>query len=218
MQKKPFYFLTSVEDKAEILKGLDVDVLYVMKVSYDLISYSPSGFIDQFLKNIKVCVAGEDFSLEITYHGIKIGSTRIREDLDKGDLSEANFLLGREYTITGKVIKGHGIGKRLGFATANIDFTNYLLPKLGVYFTKVIVDDKEYYGMTNVGKRPTFADTKITLETYIFDFNKDIYGETIGIKFIQFLRDEYYFSNKEDLIEQIKMDRIQVLEMIEKRI
>ncbi len=240
MQKKPFYFLTSVEDKAEILKNLDVDILYVMKVSYDLINYSPTGFIEQFLKNIKVCVAGEDFSFgylgkgkvdtllaspyfetvvikEITYHGIKIGSTRIRDDLDKGDLSEANFLLGREYTITGKVIKGHGIGKRLGFATANIDFTNYLLPKLGVYFTKVIIGDKEYFGMTNVGKRPTFADTKITLETYIFDFDQDIYGLIIGIKFIEFLRDEYYYSNKEDLIEQIKKDRIQVLEMIEKR-
>lgn len=241
MQKKPFYFLTSIADKAEILKKFDVDILYVMKVSYDLISHSPQSFIDQFLKNIKVCIAGEDFSFgylskghvdtlqacpyfetvvikEITYHGVKVGSTRIREDLDKGDLKEANFLLGREYTITGKVIRGNGIGKKLGFPTANIDFTQYLLPKLGVYFTKVIINDKEYYGMTNVGKKPTFPDNKITLETYIFDFDEDLYGKIIGIKFIQFLRDEYYFSNKDDLIDQIKQDRIQVLQIIEKRI
>ncbi|MDT8337511.1 MAG: riboflavin kinase, partial [Candidatus Izemoplasmatales bacterium] len=86
-----------------------------------------------------------------------------------------------------------------------------------VYFTKVIIKDKEYYGMTNVGKRPTFYDNKITLETYIFDLDKDLYGQTIGIKFIEFLRDEYYFSNKDDLIEQIEQDRIQVLQIIEKR-
>ncbi|HPE00259.1 MAG TPA: bifunctional riboflavin kinase/FAD synthetase [Bacillota bacterium] len=240
MQKKPFYFLTSVEDKAQILKKFDVDILYVMKVSYDLIKYTPEGFIEQFLKNVKVCIAGEDFTFgylskgnvdtlqkspyfetivikEITYHGIKVGSTRIREDLDKGDLAEANFLLGREYTITGKVIHGNKIGKLLGFPTANIDFTNYLLPKLGVYFTKVIIDDKEYYGMTNVGKKPTFPDNRITLESYIFDFDGDLYDKTIGIKFQKFLREELYFTNKEDLIDQIEDDRVKVLELIKER-
>lgn len=240
MQNKPFYFLTSVEDKAKILEDLDVDILYVMKVSYDLIKYSPEGFIEQFLSKLKVCVAGEDFTFgylgkgkvdllqkspyfetvvikEITYHGEKIGSTRIRENLLNGEIAEANFLLGREYSITGKVIHGNGIGKRLGFPTANIDFTNYLLPKLGVYFTKVVIDGQEYYGMTNVGKRPTFNDTKITLETFIFDFSKDIYDQAIGIKFLKFMRDEYYFENKADLIERIKQDRLDVLELIEKR-
>jgi len=240
MQKKPFYFLTSVEDKAQILKKFDVDILYVMKVSYDLIKYTPEGFIEQFLKNVKVCIAGEDFTFgylskgkvdtlqkspyfetivikEITYHGIKVGSTRIREDLDKGDLAEANFLLGREYTITGKVIHGNKIGKLLGFPTANIDFTNYLLPKLGVYFTKVIIDDKEYYAMTNVGKKPTFPDNRITLESYIFDFDNDLYDKIIGIKFLKFLREELYFTNKEDLIDQIEDDRVKVLELIKER-
>lgn len=240
MQKKPFYFLTSVEDKAQILKKFDVDILYVMKVSYDLIKYTPEGFIEQFLKNVKVCIAGEDFTFgylskgkvdtlqkspyfetivikEITYHGIKVGSTRIREDLDKGDLAEANFLLGREYTITGKVIHGNKIGKLLGFPTANIDFTNYLLPKLGVYFTKVIIDDKEYYAMTNVGKKPTFPDNRITLESYIFDFDDDLYDKIIGIKFLKFLREELYFTNKEDLIDQIEDDRVKVLDLIKER-
>ncbi|MFA7075702.1 MAG: bifunctional riboflavin kinase/FAD synthetase [Candidatus Izemoplasmatales bacterium] len=241
MQEKPFYFLTSVQDKAKILEKFEVDILYVMKVSHDLISYSPQGFIEQYLKKIKVCVAGEDFSFgylgkgkidtlqaskyfetvvikEITYHGVKIGSTRIREDLNKGDLVEANFLLGREYTITGRVMHGNGIGKRLGFPTINIDFTNYLLPKLGVYFTKVIVDGKLYYGMTNVGKRPTFSDKRITLETHIFDFDQEVYDQNIGIVFLLFLRDEYYFSNKDDLIEQINKDRNQILEIIGKEV
>jgi riboflavin kinase/FMN adenylyltransferase len=237
MQDKPFYFLTSVEDKAEILKRFDVDILYVMKVSYDLISYTPEGFIEQFLKNIKICVAGEDFTFgyrsrgkvdalkqcpyfetvvikEITYHGLKVGSTWIRESLNNGEIAHANFLLGREYSISGKVIHGNGIGKLLGYPTANIDFTNYLLPKLGVYFTKVIYNNKEYYSMTNVGKKPTFTDKKITLESYIFDFHEQIYGEVIHIKFIKFLRDELYFKNKDDLIKQIDKDRELVLNMI----
>ncbi len=241
MQKKPFYFLTSVEDKAEILKRFDVDILYVMKVSYDLIHLSPEQFIEQFMKNLKVCVAGEDFTFgylskgkvdmlqatpyfetvvirEITYHGMKVGSTRIRSDLEVGDLKTANFLLGREYTISGRVIKGNGIGKLLGFPTANIDFTRYLLPRLGVYFAKVIVDGNEYYGMTNVGKKPTFPENKITLETYIFDFDKEIYGKIIGIKFIQFLREEIYFDNKQDLIDRIIQDREDVLKLIEARL
>lgn len=237
MQNKPFYFLTSVDDKAEILKQFDVDILYVMKVSYDLISYSPQGFIDQFLQKIKICIAGEDFTFgyksegkvdtlmkqpffetvvikEITYHGIKVGSTRIRDTLDSGELHEANFLLGREYSITGKVIEGKGIGKKLGFPTANIDFTNYLLPKLGVYFTKVIIDNAVYYGMTNVGKKPTFNDDKISVETYIFDFQGELYTRIIEIKFLEFIRDEYYYENKELLIEQIKRDQHTIQNLI----
>jgi riboflavin kinase/FMN adenylyltransferase len=240
MQNKPFYFLTSVEDKAEILKKFDVDILYVMRVSYDLISYSPEGFIEQFLKNIKVCVAGEDFSFgyrskgnvqtlqackyfetvvikEITYHGVKVGSSRIREDLNEGDLKEANFLLGREYTITGQVIKGKGIGKILGFPTANIDFTDYLLPKIGVYFTLVEFENKEYYGLTNVGKKPTFSHNMIGLETYIYDFNQDIYGKKISIKFLEFMRDEHFYKDKESLIKQIDQDRHEGLKKIKER-
>ena len=240
MQNKPFYFLTSVEDKAEILKQFDVDILYVMKVSYDLIQYSPIGFIEQFLKPVKVCIAGEDFTFgylgkgkvdilqaspyfetiiikEILYHGQKIGSTKIREDLDQGNIAEANFLLGREYSITGEVIKGNGIGKELKYPTANIDFTRYLLPKLGVYFTTVIIDGKEYYSMTNVGKKPTFANQRISLEAYIFDFNEDLYGKTITIKFLKYLREELYFPNREDLVEQINKDREVVLNLIKER-
>ncbi|MDD3128894.1 MAG: bifunctional riboflavin kinase/FAD synthetase [Candidatus Izemoplasmatales bacterium] len=240
MQNKPFYFLTSIEDKAEILKDFDVDILYVMKVSYDLIKYSPEGFIEQFLKNIKICIAGEDFTFgykslgkvsllkqckyfetivikEITYHGVKVGSTRIREDLYLGDIESANFLLGRPYKISGTVIKGHGIGKHLGFPTANIDFTDYLLPKLGVYFTIVEIQGVDYYAMTNVGKRPTFNDSKITLESYIFDFNKEIYSEVIKIKFIKFLRQEYYYETVDALIKQIEDDKMLVLELIEER-
>lgn len=240
MQNKKFYFLTSIEDKAEILKKFDVDILYVMKVSYDLIRISAEQFIEQYLKKIKVCVVGEDFTYgylskgkvaqlqacdyfdthvikEITFHGRKVGSTRIREDLNTGDLEEANFLLGRPYTITGEVIRGKGIGKDLGFPTANIDFTNYLLPRLGVYFSQVIYQNKEYYALTNVGKKPTFQEDTISVEAYIYDLDKDIYGEIIEIRFLKFMREEYYFDNLKALIEQIEKDRIEGLEMIKER-
>ncbi len=239
MQNKPFYYLTSVDDKKKILEKFDVDILYVMKVSYDLISLSAQKFIDQFLTKIKACVVGEDFTYgylskgkvdllkiqpyfdtfvikEITYHGFKIGSTRVRENLDNGQLAEANFLLGREYTITGTVIKGKGIGKVLGFPTANIDFTNYLLPKKGVYFTRVIYQDKSYYALTNVGKKPTFKANDISVEAYIYDLDKNLYGQEISIQFIEFMRDEYYFDTLEGLIHQIEEDRLLGLKLIEK--
>jgi riboflavin kinase/FMN adenylyltransferase len=240
MQNKPFYFLTSVYDKAKILENYDVDILYVMKVSFSLIKFDKDMFIEQFLKPIKVCVAGEDFTFgykslgtvddlkncdyfesviikEITYHHVKIGSTLIREYLADGLVKEANFLLGRNYTITGEVINGKGIGKELGFPTANIDYTKYLLPKLGVYLTKVKVDNREYFGLTNVGKRPTFNDNVISVETYIYDFSKDIYGKLITIEFLEFMRDEVRYPNLKELIEQINQDLLSGQKIIEMR-
>lgn len=241
MQNRNFYFLTSIEDKAEILKKFDVDILYVMKVSYDLIKISAEKFIEQYLKKIKVCVVGEDFTYgylskgkvdmlqacnyfdthvvkEITFHGKKVGSTRIREDLNLGEIDEANFLLGRPYTIKGEVIRGKGIGKDLGFPTANIDFTNYLLPRLGVYFSQVVYQNKEYYALTNVGKKPTFKEDTISVEAYIYDLNKDIYGEVIEIRFLKFMREEYYFDNLQGLIDQIEKDRINGLILIKEKL
>ncbi|QWC00632.1 bifunctional riboflavin kinase/FAD synthetase [Mycoplasmatota bacterium] len=229
LNNKPFYYLTSIEDKKALLKEFDVDVLYVFKVSKEFISLSPDDFIRQYLIDMSHIVVGFDFTYgfrslgtvddllkykefettilpEITYQADKIGSTIIRKYLDEGEMDLANYLLGRNYQIKGEVIHGMGMGKKLGFPTANIDFTNYYLPKLGVYLTKIVIGNQSYYGVTNVGKKPTFKDQSISLEAYIFDLNRDLYGQMISIEFIEFMRDEIRYSNKEALIKQINKD------------
>ena len=240
LYNEPFYYLTSVDDKKEILETYQVDRLYVFKVSKEFISLSPEDFINQYLIQMSYLVVGFDFTYgfryvgnvshlkaykefetivmpEITYQGEKIGSSKIRQSLDEGEMDLANYLLGRNYQITGEVIHGRGVGKLLGFPTANIDFTNYYLHKRGVYLTKVIIKDKQYYGVTNVGKKPTFKDQSISLETYIFDLSKDLYGQIITIEFIEFMRDEIKYSHKEDLIKQIYKDVERSHEIIKRR-
>jgi riboflavin kinase/FMN adenylyltransferase len=240
LRNQPFYHLTSIEDKKELLKAYDVDVLYVFKVSKEFISLSPDAFVQQYLVDLSHIVVGFDFSYgfrsvgrvddlkayeefethvmqEMTYQDEKIGSTKIRRYLDDGEMELATFLLGRHYQIRGEVIHGRGVGKVLGFPTANIDFTNYYLPKRGVYLTKVLLNNKLYYGVTNVGKKPTFKDQSISLETYIFDLNKDLYGQVITIEFLEFMRDEIKYSNKEALIKQIEKDVVRAKDMLLRR-
>jgi riboflavin kinase/FMN adenylyltransferase len=229
LRNQPFYYLTSIEDKKSLLEAYDVDTLYVFKVSKAFINLSADQFVKRYLIHMDHLVVGFDFTYgfrslghvddlqsynefethvlsEMSYQDEKIGSTKIRQCLDNGQLDLAAFLLGRPYQIKGEVIHGRGVGKELGFPTANLDFTDYYLPKRGVYLTKQYIDGQTYFGVTNVGKKPTFKDQSISLEAYIFNFNKDLYGQTITIEFIEFMRDEIRYSNVDALIEQINKD------------
>lgn len=240
LKNDPFYYLTSIEDKVSLLEPYGVDALYVFKVSKPFISLEPDQFIQQYLVHMGHLVVGFDFTYgfrsvgtindlleydefethimsEMTYQDEKIGTTQIRQALDKGKMNLANFLLDRNYQIRGKVIHGMGMGKQLGFPTANIDFTNYYLPKRGVYLTQVMIDDTLYYGVTNVGKKPTFKDQSMSLETYIFDIDKDLYGLDLSIEFIEFMRDEIKYANKEALIRQIKKDVERAKDLLRRR-
>lgn len=144
-----------------------------------------------------------------------ISSTLIREELDKGNIENANKLLGTCYSIHGKVLHGNMIGgKLLGFPTANIiPQKRKHLPKFGVYASKVrlVNSGEEYFGLTNVGINPTVdndrANHSTRVETFIYDFNKDIYGEEIEISFIKFIRPEKKFSSLEELKKQIAYDK-----------
>lgn len=136
-------------------------------------------------------------------NGEPIKSTRIRTLVKMGSIAEANRLLGSPYMISGTVIKGLGNGKKLGFPTANIAFSEYkLLPRDGVY--KGIIDGKN--AVINIGKNPTFAAEKRTVEVHIIDEDKDLYGENVTVQITGWIRDEIKFSKKEDLIFRIKMD------------
>lgn len=142
-------------------------------------------------------------------NGVVVSSTKIREALEEGNIAFANMLLGRSYSLIGMVKRGDGVGHQIGFPTANIhiDHPKKLIPKDGVYVVRFFVSGTEYYGMCNIGFRPTFNGMDHRIEIHIFDFNQDIYGSDVTVSFIHRLRDEMKFNSKNDLIEQLKKDK-----------
>jgi riboflavin kinase/FMN adenylyltransferase len=142
------------------------------------------------------------------FHGSAVSSTLIREKLFQGLMGEVNDILSRPFHLEGVVIKGEGRGKKIGFPTANIQAANDLLiPQKGVYVTRTLYGNMIFQSVTNIGFNPTFKDTnQIHVETNLFDFNSDIYGENLEIQFLMKIRDEIKFPTVNDLITQIKTD------------
>lgn len=155
------------------------------------------------LKNIDVEVQPK-FDLK----GSVISSSRIRTSIENGQVDEASELLGRSLCLDGVVVKGEGRGRKIGFPTANIQISpDSIVPKLGVYVTRTTYKGMTFKSITNIGKNPTFKDSdQVTIETNIFNFNSDIYGESIQIEFISRVRDERRFPTVTDLVDQIKKD------------
>lgn len=136
-----------------------------------------------------------------------ISSTFIRNLIARGNLKEANEYLLEPFMIKGKIISGKGIGRTLGYPTANLDYNkNFVIPQRGVYYTNIRYKEKIYKGITNIGFNPTVNGNNLTIETYILDFNKDIYGDEIAVYFIEKTRNESKFSNLNDLISQLSED------------
>ena len=137
-----------------------------------------------------------------------ISSSAIRALLEQGCPERATLLLGRPYSITGKVTRGKHLGNTMGFPTANLAFpAGRLIPAHGVYLCTVRVGRREHYGICNVGIRPTFNDgDRVNCEAFIFDFDGDLYGKTIRVSFLRYLRKERRFTSEEELREQIRRD------------
>lgn len=148
--------------------------------------------------------------------GQQVSSTLIRKFISEGEMDMVLRCLGRPYSVRGKVVRGHGRGKSLGFPTANLELAaDYCLPLDGVYAGRVNIG---WYGggdktstekkvcAINVGNNPTFGDTKLEIEVYIVDFSRDLYGRFLEVEFIHRLRSETRFGSKEELIEQMRMD------------
>ena len=148
--------------------------------------------------------------------GTTVSSTKIRKLLEEGEVGQANELLGYEYSITGKVVKGQAIGHTLGFPTANIEISDEykLIAAVGVYACRVEWMGKMYKGMSNIGFRPTIDHGELTIEVNIFDFETDIYGETITISFVERMRDEKKFDNLEALTAQLVKDKEATLKIL----
>lgn len=162
--------------------------------------------------------AGKVFSFEVeVMEPLKVGQTivsssMIRDLIQRGEVEEASKLLGRDYPIIGKVVEGAKRGQTLGFPTANLEISDGLYPKAGVYAVEVVWHQQRFNGLANVGLNPTFSPEQtgkgkpISLEVYILDFNRDIYGEEIEADFKRRIRDEVRFESPSHLIIQIQKD------------
>ena len=238
-KKEEIRILTTIEEKKNLLQNFDLDFLFVIKFTKKFSKIDSSQFIEDFLVNkfkAKEIVIGYNhafgrdrkgsfdilnnlsrrFNYNITlvepveYKGKLISSTRIRKTLKDGEVYDVSRMLGRNYSFSGKVIKGKGIREMINIPTANIKPYNNikLIPKNGTYVAKILVREKMYSGLLNIGVRPTFDSKKqLSIEANIFNFNDNIYNEEMRVEVIERLRDEIKFENAEALIKQIQKDR-----------
>ncbi|CAG7590150.1 Bifunctional riboflavin kinase/FMN adenylyltransferase [Peptoniphilus tyrrelliae] len=227
--------ITTNNTKFEILDSLGVDIIYLINFTKEFMSYSPIKFLDEFLaKNLKIkgVVVGYDYTYgykksgdvnflnenkslfetievieQISYDGEKISSSLIRKLIEAGKIKEANFLLSRPYKLIGKIIHAKGLGKKMGYPTANLELMdNFVIPKFGVYDTDIIVKGKKYKASTNIGTNPTVEHDGIKIEAHILDFNEDIYGEIVELELLDFVRPELKFNSIDELFKQIAKD------------
>lgn len=148
-----------------------------------------------------------------------ISSTKIREALKQGNIEIANQYLGYEFMLTGKVVGGKKIGKTISFPTANIEIKESykLIPKTGVYLAKATINNSTYFGMMNIGYRPTVNGKNKTIEIHFFNFNDNLYHKTIQVNLLCFLRNEQKFNSVEELKSQLILDKQNALSIIEKK-
>ena len=151
-------------------------------------------------------------------HSIAISSTKIRNAILKGEIKKCNDYLGRNFMLTGEVVHGDGLGKKINFPTANIEIaeTYKIIPKNGVYLVKAIINSEIYFGMMNIGVRPTIGGKNKSLEIHFFNFKDNIYNKTISVEIICKIRDEEKFSSIDELKIQLKKDEQFCLKLINK--
>lgn len=226
--------ILSFKERDKILKELGID--YLIIADFNKIKWlSASSYIELLLSSLKMkeIWCGWDYGFgkeregnvemlktigrekgfsvfvidDIYFENKRISTSYIKSLYLEGKAKEANFLLGRPISFSGIVFPSCGRGRRLRFKTANISIhKNLFIPRKGVYFVKIKVGKGLFYGMANLGERPTFNEKNIVLEAHIFDFNKDIYGKEITIFLLKWIRDEIRFNNENELFLQIKED------------
>jgi len=152
----------------------------------------------------------------IQIRGARVSSSRIRELIERGDVSEVEPLLGRYHFISGRVVRGHQRGTQLGFPTANIVTRTEVLPLDGIYATFLQTGERQWSGVTNIGLNPTFGSGPRTIESYMFDFSGDLYGRPVQLFFVRRIREEKKFSTPELLVEQMKKDVVSAQDILSK--
>lgn len=237
--------LNTIDERIEILKKYGITDVIVKEFTKAFANLSAEDYVKKILVdelNTKQIVIGYDHHFgknrsanindlkkfaenynfkveEISAQDIEdvtVSSTKIRKALDKGDVRLANSFLGYNYFITGKVIKGKGLGRTLNFPTANIHIKESykLIPNDGVYVVKSQYKDEPIFGMMNIGTNPTVDGKTKSIEVHFFNFKKDIYDESLTIEFLHRLRDEQKFKNLEALKTQLNKDKTNALNFI----
>ena len=224
-------FLTSLYDKANILRSIGVKYLYILRMSQDLLNCSVNEFID-ILKIIapRKLFVGEDyafgryaagsakdlreyFEVDVTplkrEDGRKISSRTIKELIAQGDVEQAYELLSRPYTIVGLVVEGKHNGEKIGFPTANLELDYpYVLPRIGVYMGFVKLLNSKYKALISVSTHPTIMELNAPLiEVHLISYKGDLYGREIDVQFVKYMRDIFKFDDVEQLKEQLQKDR-----------
>jgi riboflavin kinase/FMN adenylyltransferase len=229
------YYLTTAEQKADQLTKLGVDLVVTHPFNDETRQIRAAAFVDQLREHLRLDAlwVGADFAMGykregnvpfLTQQGAEkgfslhvidlvhneggvISSTKIREALQAGNVEQAREWLGRGYEVVGEVVKGSQRGRALGFPTANLAvWEEQVIPANGIYAGWVTVGGERYMAAISVGVRPTFDEQDITVEPYVLDFDRDIYGEQLTLSFETRLRDELRFDTIEALIEQIRAD------------
>ena len=228
--------LTTNDEKQYIFEKQGIDYLIECPFTREVMSMEPQAFIAWIASSLhmKYVVVGDDFRFGHNragdYHTLQeyeqvygyktivldklkdsnrdISSTYVREKIADGNIRKANELLGYHYFIKSEILHGKKLGRRIGIPTINMILPEYkLLPPNGVYVTEVLIDNKKHMGVTNVGCKPTVSDERIVgVETYIDDFNQDLYGEKIVVSFLEYIRPEKRFDSVEDLKNQMEAD------------
>ena len=238
--------LTTLEEKKEMLHVLGVDHVEVLQFTKDFSALTTENYLRMLMNDYgasavlvgydnrmgcdasdadDVARTAENLGLEVirtdmvsSERGYAVSSTKIRERLEAGDVSDAAAMLGYAYRLHGVVIAGNRLGRTIGFPTANMQLYEplKLVPGNGVYFVKVRTLDRDLYGMCNIGYRPTVGSGNArTIETNIFGFDEDIYGLDIDVTFISKIRDEVKFGSFEELRQQLEKDRDACLTILE---
>jgi riboflavin kinase/FMN adenylyltransferase len=235
--------ITPTRQKLRLIEDTGVDVIFCIPFTREFSAISARDFVKDILVDkigAREIVVGYDYTfgrgregniellkemgkqLGFAVHVVDpvridstlVSSTSIRKLIQEGNLSEAKKLLGRDYQISGTVVRGKNRGDRLlGFSTANLELIDELTPRVGVYAVRVHIDDQTYYGLTNIGYNPTFGEGAFSVETHILDFSGDLLGKTIRVDFIERLRDEKTFESPKELAEQIRKDVIRAREL-----
>jgi riboflavin kinase/FMN adenylyltransferase len=233
--------INTIEEKTEALRKTGLQHFIIQEFDVDFSRIKSVNFIRDLLVNklnMKRMVVGYDhhfgknregtfenlLSLSELYDfkldkiapqnigDITISSTKIRNAIIDGDIEKANSYLSCNFSLSGVVEKGNGIGSSINFPTANIKVENKwkILPKDGVYAVKIFAENQQYFGMLNIGNRPTIADDKHVVEVHIFDFNSTIYNLDIQVEFIKRIRSEKKFNSLEELQSQLEIDESKI--------
>ena len=233
--RKEVSLIFPLSRRFEMLESTGIDAVVCLNFTHELSEVSAENFVKDILLDrlrIKNIVVGPGFSFGHKRqgnvdllrsmgetHGFNtvvaeaarvndrvVSSSAIRSLVRDGEISEANRFFGYDYYIEGIVVEGERRGRKLGFPTVNLDTEWEILPKPGVYATYVKLSDGFRESITNIGIRPTFEESKLTVETHIFDFNEDLYGKKFRVNFVERLRDEKRFESVDKLVAQIKHD------------